>query len=59
MDVLTQPNVLGDGLHDDTDGLQAALDSGASVVTLPTPPGCYVISHALVGVMLLWVTGDV
>jgi hypothetical protein len=47
VNVLTQPGVLGDGAHDDTAGLQAALDSGASVIRLPAPPGCYLISDTL------------
>ncbi len=42
------PDTVGDGVHDDTAGLQAALDSGASVVELPGPPKHYLISHALV-----------
>lgn len=41
------PNVLGDGVHDDTAGLQAALDSGASTVCLPRPPVHYLISRML------------
>lgn len=48
VNVLDRPDVAGDGLHDDTAGLQAALDSGASVVRLPRPPACYVISRTLV-----------
>ena len=42
------PGTVGDGVHDDTAALQAALDSGASVVELPRPPRCYLISRALV-----------
>ena len=42
------PGVRGDGVYDDTAGLQAALDSGAGVVRLPMPPAHYVISRALV-----------
>lgn len=45
--VLDLPEVVGDGVHDDTAGLQAALDSGASVVHLPMPPGNYLISRTL------------
>ena len=41
------PRVVGDGRNDDTAGLQAALDSGASIVFLPTPPGNYLISRTL------------
>lgn len=48
IDALTRPGVVGDGLHDDTSGLQAALDSGASTVHLPPPAGCYLISQPLV-----------
>lgn len=47
LNVLTLPGVLGDGIHDDTAGLQAALDSGAAVVHLPRPPACYLISRTL------------
>ena len=43
------PGVVGDGRNDDTDGLQAALDSsGASTVFLPAPPRNYLISRTLV-----------
>jgi len=45
---LATPGVVGDGLHDDTAGLQAALDSGAAVVHLPTPPAGYLITRPLV-----------
>ena len=31
------PNVKGDGVHDDTKGLQALLDTNASVVSIPKP----------------------
>ncbi|MBU0608223.1 MAG: hypothetical protein KKI08_10055 [Armatimonadetes bacterium] len=48
MDVLDHPDVRGDGVHDDTAGLQAALDSGAAVVRLPQPHACYLISRTLV-----------
>lgn len=48
IDALSHAGVRGDGLHDDTAGLQAALDSGASVVRLPTPPACYTVSRTLV-----------
>jgi hypothetical protein len=41
------PGVVGDGRNDDTAGLQAALDSGASIVFLPKPPGNYLISRTL------------
>ena len=39
--------VVGDGKHDDTAGLQAVLDSGASTVYLPAPPTAYLISRTL------------
>jgi len=48
--------VVGDGIHDDTAGLQAVLDSGTAVIHLPQPPACYVISRTLAlhsGQMLL------
>jgi len=48
MNVLDLPDVCGDGVHDDTAGLQTALDSGAAVVHLPTPPAHYLISRTLV-----------
>jgi len=48
VNALDIPEVRGDGVHDDTSGLQAALDSGASVVRLPMPPAHYVISRTLV-----------
>ena len=35
---------VGDGVHDDTDALQAALNAGPGVVI---PPGCYAISRVL------------
>ena len=41
------PGVVGDGRNDDTAGLQAALDSGASTLALPVPPGHYLISQPL------------
>lgn len=47
MSVLKRPDVLGDGVHDDTAGLQAALDSRASIVHLPVPPAHYLISRTL------------
>ncbi len=39
---------VGDGNHDDTEGIQAALDTRAGTVCLPSPPARYVISKALV-----------
>jgi hypothetical protein len=47
VNALEYPGVVGDGIHDDTRGLQAALDSGASTVLLPTPPAHYLISDTL------------
>ncbi len=38
----------GDGIHDDTAGIQALLDAGASAVYLPPPPKHYLISRTLV-----------
>lgn len=47
INALACPGVVGDGVHDDTAGLQAALDTRAAVVRLPRPPGCYLISRTL------------
>ena len=47
LNAMNAAGVVGDGRHDDTAGLQAALDSGAAVVSLPTPPGHYLISDTL------------
>lgn len=47
VNVLTRPEVIGDGIHDDTEGLQAVLDSKVSTVYLPGPPVRYIISKAL------------
>jgi hypothetical protein len=41
------PDVVGDGVHDDTEGLQAMLDSGAAVVRFPAPPVCLSIGRTL------------
>ena len=41
------PGVVGDGVHDDTDGIQALLDGGAGEVFLPKPPNHYLISRTL------------
>lgn len=41
------PAIFGDGVHDDTEGIQAALDSGKSVVYLPPPLKHYLISRTL------------
>lgn len=39
--------VVGDGVHDDTLGLQALLDSGGAEVHFPSPPVCLLISKTL------------
>jgi hypothetical protein len=41
------PGVVGDGVHDDTVGLQALLDSGKTNVQMPAPPVCLLISKTL------------
>jgi len=41
------PGVVGDGVHDDTDGLQALLDSGRPEVRFPDPPVRLAISRTL------------
>ena len=41
------PGTVGDGVYDDTAGIQAVLDSGAPVVYLPPPPQHYLISKTL------------
>ncbi|MCX7426277.1 MAG: glycosyl hydrolase family 28 protein [Planctomycetia bacterium] len=41
------PGVVGDGVHDDTAGLQALLDSGTSDVHFPSPPVRLLISKTL------------
>jgi len=40
-------DIIGDGLHDDTAGIQALLDAGTSAVYLPSPPKYYLISEML------------
>lgn len=47
MKVLEHPGVRGDGIHDDTTGLQAILDSGAPLIELPRPPAHYLLSRTL------------
>ncbi len=37
----------GDGVHDDTEAIQALLDAGSPAVRLPTPPRHYLISRPL------------
>lgn len=41
-------DVIGDGIHDDTAGIQALLDAGPSAVYLPPPPKHYLIRRTLV-----------
>ena len=41
------PPIVGDGIHDDTDGIQAILDQRTSTVYLAPPPKCYLISRTL------------
>ena len=48
INALQVPGVVGDGVHDDTEGLQTALDSGAATVYLPRPSRAYLISRTLV-----------
>lgn len=44
----TEPKLYGDGIHDDTDAIQAMLDSGLSSVYLPPTQKHYLISRSLV-----------
>ena len=41
------PGIKGDGIHDDTQGIQALLDSKKSTIYLPQPDNCYLISKTL------------
>ena len=41
------PGIVGDGVHDDTDGLQALLDTRAPHVCFPQPPAFFLISKTL------------
>ena len=41
------PRLYGDGLHDDTDALQAMLDTRAGLVAPPAPQAHYLISRTL------------
>lgn len=41
------PGIVGDGVHDDTAGLQALLDSGAPEIHFPAPPVCLLIGKTL------------
>lgn len=44
----TSPRLYGDGIHDDTDALQAMLDTRASLVAPPAPKAHYLILRTLV-----------
>ena len=48
VNALECPGVVGDGRHDDSAGLQAALDTKAATVHLPRPSGHYLIRQTLV-----------
>jgi hypothetical protein len=48
INVLDFNGVKGDGQNDDTDGLQAALDTYSSIVYLPKPKSKYIISRTLI-----------
>lgn len=39
--------IVGDGVHDDTPGIQALLDTGRPHIHLPAPPGHYLINRPL------------
>lgn len=41
-------DLIGNGIHDDTAGIQALLDAGTGVVYLPPPPKHYLISRTLI-----------
>ena len=41
------PDLVGDGIHDDTAAIQALLDSRRALVYLPAPPKHYLISNPL------------
>ena len=47
IDALNVPGVKGDGINDDTQGLQNLLDSGAGTIYLPKPLKYYLISKTL------------
>jgi len=40
-------DIIGDGVHDDTPGIQTLLDAGSSAVYLPPPSKHYLISRTL------------
>lgn len=44
---MNTPGVTGDGVNDDTRGIQALLDSKAATIYLPCPPKHYLISKTL------------
>lgn len=48
VNALSFPGVKGDGQNDDTEGLQAALDTLAGTVYLPSPAKYYLIRRALI-----------
>ncbi len=41
-------DLVGDGVHDDTAGIQALFDAGTSTVYLPPPPKHYLVSRTLI-----------
>lgn len=45
---MEEAKLYGDGLHDDTQGIQALLDARTALVDLPAPEVCYLISKTLV-----------
>ena len=45
---MKETTLYGDGIHDDTEGIQALLDARAALVELPAPAVCYLISKPLV-----------
>jgi polygalacturonase len=47
VNVLASQGVIGDGVHDDTVGLQAALDSGAAVIRFAKPTKWYSVRRPL------------
>lgn len=46
--VADSSRIVGDGVHDDTIGIQALLDQGTGTVYLPPPPKYYLISRTLI-----------